>query len=249
MPINSALQPTRRASRRTATAWIAVILLATGCAGPRLQPDAPPRPVDWPAEPRIDAQTRVFTVDSRQSALRVRVDPEGPMAKFGHSHVIGGPALSGRVLIDDNGNRSAIDLVLAVEALEVDRPQWRVEAGLKREIDDASIRGTRTNLLGPRVLDASRHPEIRIRGAREAGPAWRPRMRAVIRLRGEIREIIVPVAVELNDHELVATGGFAFDHADFGMQPFSAAGGALRVAEKIHVEFKIIALESEPTLE
>ena len=42
--------------------------------------------------------------------------------------------------------------------------------------------------------------------------------------------------------ELSVSGSMSVAHADFGLTPFSAAGGLLRVAEDIDVVFDLVAI-------
>ena len=63
-----------------------------------------------------------------------------------------------------------------------------------------------------------------------------------VTLRGATHEYLVPVDLNVAGDELAVDGSFAIQHGDFAMTPFSAAGGLLRVAEQIDVEFALIAV-------
>lgn len=228
-------------SPRNSVLAVVVVVTVTGCAAPVSHEPAEVRPAEWPAAPVREAGESIWQVEREQSELLVRVDPAGPMARLGHRHVVGGAVLSGRIATGDGGQSARADLEIDVTALEVDRPEWRAQFGLDPDLGDEAVSGTRANLLGKRVLDAANFPTIAIRTVAIAGPDWMPRVTARVRLRDQVREITVPTAVFRTADRIEAVGRFEFDHADFGLEPFTAAGGALRVADPIRVRFRIVA--------
>lgn len=169
------------------------------------------------------------------------------MARLGHSHVIGGNVISGIVVLGSGHETARADIVVDVSSLDVDKPQWRAAEGLKPELDDGTISGTRANMRGERVLDVANHPEISIRSLKVSGPAWLVDVTARIRLRGEVRQIVVPVAVERTERRLTASGAVDLLQSDFGIEPFSTAGGALRVSDRMRIRFRISAERSDET--
>lgn len=220
---------------------LALLALLAGCAGTPIGPEAEPKAVAWPNfEPARPDET-AFEVDSDSSELLIRVDPEGPMARLGHSHVIGGNVISGRVIVHDRSGDARLDLEIDAAAMEVDKPRWRRMLGLKPDLDADAIAGTLANMRGERVLDVNRFPTIEIRSTDVAGPDWMPTVTAHIRLKGALREISVPVAVTLSGDHLQAIGSFELVQSDFGMEPFSAVGGALRVSDRMQIRFRIVA--------
>lgn len=237
--LRRSLQAASRSRRRVLPA--AGLALLVGCAAPPQRTIEESTAVAWPTFAAPQAGERAYRVDRAASKLRIRVDPEGAMARLGHSHVIGGSVLSGMVVLGDGHRSARLDLRLDVSALEVDKPKWRAEAGLKAELDEAAISGTRDNMLGERVLDAQGHPEISIRSTGVEGPAWLPNITVRIRLRGQVREVVVPVAVEYAGSRLTASGMLDLLQSDFGIEPFSTAGGALRVSDRMRIRFRIVA--------
>jgi|GEM_PF-6776323 len=81
---------------------------------------------NWPAE------ARQFVVDREASDLRIVVFPAGALARLGHAHVIGGPVIDGEVALAEPWEQSALRLRIDVEALEVDRPEWREDERFDR---------------------------------------------------------------------------------------------------------------------
>jgi len=197
--------------------------------------------VEWPVG------ARQFVVDKASSELRIVVHPDGPLARLGHSHVIGGPVISGRVALVEPWQDSALRLTIDVKGLEVDRLEWRRDEGFERDPSESAIEGTRENLLSSAVLDGASHPVIEIESLGLRGPRWQPDIDLRIRLRGQTRELTVPVALTMADDRLVAIGQLSLRQSDFGMTPFSVAGGQLAVADQILVRFRIVATSSVRT--
>lgn len=220
-----------------------LVLLLTGCATPnepasgRVDGDR----LEWPTVPQVDESAVTYRVDPSESELRVLVAPAGSLARLGHRHVVGGPVVSGVLRL---GESVFADLDIDVEALQVDPVEWRAAEGWE-PLDEDAIRGTRRNLLGEDVLDAERHPRIEIKSVRARGPEWQSDVRFRVRLRGIVSEHEIPVAVHREPDRVTLTGGFEVDQTALGMAPFSAAGGALRVADTLQVRFRIVARPAE----
>jgi hypothetical protein len=188
----------------------------------------------WPSGTR-------FVVDRSQSRLRLIVRAEGPMARLGHPHVIGGSVIEGEIVLAEPFRESALRLAIDVGALAVDRPEWRAAEGFEGAVDADAVEGTRRNMLSPALLDAEAHPEIRIESIAIIGPRWQPDIRARVSLAGETRALTVPVTLNIQDGTLTAAGRFLIRQTDFGLTPYSAAGGALRVSDEVLVRFRIEA--------
>ncbi|MEQ9023094.1 MAG: hypothetical protein RLN82_10110, partial [Pseudomonadales bacterium] len=51
----------------------------------------------------------------------------------------------------------------------------------------------------------------------------------------------VPAILQVDEQQLGVTGYFELSHADLGLQPYTAMGGLLRVADQLRVQFDISA--------
>jgi len=221
-----------------------ILLALAGCQSMPPTPDGVSRAKpaeasapDWP-------DGRRFVVNPQDSRLRLIVRAEGPMARLGHPHVIGGDVIGGEIILAEPFRESALRLAIDVDGLQVDRPAWRAAEGFEPEVDEEFISGTRRNMLSPELLDAGAHPEIRIESIAISGPRWQPDIEALVTLAGETRQLTVPVALEIEGRSLTATGRFVIRQSDFGLTPYSAAGGALRVSDEVLVRFRIEARSS-----
>ena len=125
--------------------------------------------------PNLPSPGRVYRIDESRSELRILVYRSGPLAHFGHNHVIVNRSVRGTVRLAAAPGESAFSLSLPVAGFVVDDAGARQEEGaaFAAEIPDDAKSGTLRNMLSPAVLDAEEFPMITIGGvasAPEPGP-------------------------------------------------------------------------------
>ncbi len=184
-----------------------------------------------------------YTVDSAHSDVRFLVYKAGPLAAFGHDHVVQAREFTGDVYLATDLDASSFALVLPVKSFVVDVPAARAEEGpdFAKQPSPEAVQGTTTNMLGPQVLDAEKYPEVRIQSVKLAGPFGKKEATVRITLHGTTRDLTVPVAIEQAGDSVTASGSFELAQTEFGMKPMSAAGGGLQVADVLRVKFRILA--------
>lgn len=220
---------------------LAALLVGAGCQSLPPAPDGVSRATPAQASAPQWPDGRRFVVKRESSRLRMIVRAEGPMARLGHPHVIGGAVVDGEVVLAEPFHDSAVRLSIDVPSLAVDRPVWRETEGFESALDEGAVADTRRNMLSTELLNADAHPEIRIESLAITGPRWQPDIKALVTLAGETRELTVPVALVVEENALTATGRFVIRQSDFGITPYSTAGGALRVSDEVLIRFRIKA--------
>lgn len=181
---------------------------------------------------------------SASSDIHWRVYRSGPMAHLGHSHVIRATGIRGTVTLYESPRPSEFALEIPVQRLEVDPPALRQRYGAEfsSELSAKDIAGTRANMLGQRQLQASRFPVIRLSGKANL-PDTREPQRVLIatqlQLRGLTIPLTLPALVTVKGNSVRASGSFTLSHQQLGLEPFSAALGALRVDQRIDFTFDI----------
>jgi len=228
----------------TAALLVLAALGLAACAPRRIEPGAPPAPVAATGI-EVPRGARLFVVDATRSQVSLRVYRAGPLARLGHDHVITSTALGGRAWTAGTPETSGFELRLPVASFVVDEPAARRAAGpgFESEVPQDARDGTRRNLLSPGVLDAGRYPEIRVQTVSLAGTWDSPVARADVALRDRTRRLDVPLRLVRSDRELAASGSFRVRQSDFGLTPFSVAGGAIQVGDEVDVAFEIRAVE------
>jgi hypothetical protein len=228
-----------------------VVAISAGCGAgdsggqaPQSAADAVTEQARPAAEP---AAGRVYDVDAAGSELFWRVSRAGMMARFGHSHVISAEQFDGSVVVDaDDPTRSRFELSIPVNELVIDDPELRARFGeeFASVPSEADKQGTRSNMLGDGVLKAGMFPVIRVSGGAPSGASGAQTLPIVIDILGNSYDFRVPGTVTFGDGTLEASGEFALEHADLGMMPFSALGGALQVGATIEFSYRIRAVQT-----
>lgn len=177
---------------------------------------------------------RVLRIDPAQSLIAVDVRRDGLLARLGHDHTVASHDVNGYVDLD----AGRADLYLALARLVVDEPERRAEAGFSPQPDEAAIAGTRRNML-TRVLDAGRFPFAVIAVQRSAPEATA--LQLAITLHGETRHFTVPAQFETLPDGIAVSGVLDFRQTDFGLVPLAALNGALQVADRLDLRFRIVA--------
>ena len=166
------------------------------------------------------------------------------MARLGHNHVIAVPNLRGSVTVGAQDlSASHFEIVIPVADLVIDDAKLR--SGLGEEFasvpTEKDIEGTRHNMLTDRVLDGDKFPTIRVNGTGPLGAAGAQTFRLKIEMLGRTIDLTVPAKVTVTDDRVEASGAFDLNHADLGMQPFTALMGALSVGEKMSFSYHVVA--------
>ena len=218
------------------------LALLAACAQPEWVPEdtsAPPLPerVYQQAERKGGA---VYRVDPMASRVFVRTGREGPMKAAGHNHVIASTDIEGLVLVGDDPQTSRADLRLPLQQLIVDDPAYRERFDLEPGLSESAIEGTTRNMQD-KVLESGRFPwatiSVRVLSMQEG----RSELDVSVTMHGTTVDYRVPAELAVDAETLRVAGSMTIGHADFGLTPFSTAGGLLSVAEAIEIVFEITA--------
>jgi hypothetical protein len=187
--------------------------------------------------------TRRWQIDPERTVITVVVRRAGPLAKLGHDHVLTSADEAGWVWLGNTPADSSFELALPVERFDVDLPAARAAAGpeFAAPVPDDARAGTRQNMLRAEVLDLEHFPTITLRSTASSGVWPQPSVRVAVTLKGVEREQEVAVVVERDADSLLARGELRLNQTEFGITPFSIAGGAIRVADTLEIRFAIAA--------
>lgn len=231
-----------RCLRQAGLPVIAVILLSQPACHPVREgsPPAPVRPA--PGEP-VPADFTRYQVIPSESEVRALVYRDGPMARLGHNHVLSSRSLTGEVFLGDRGESPRFSLVLPVASFSIDEAALRAGEGeeFAGAVDQDAIAGTRENLLSEALLDGARFPEIRLTSRAVTGAGPDHAVTVAIEVKGQSRELEVPVVVDVRPDGLLVTGQFTVTHGELGLTPFTVMGGLLSVHDEIRLRFRIVA--------
>jgi hypothetical protein len=208
--------------------WAGVLLLVAGTAA---------------AQSGAGVSGDLYRVDASASDIRLFVYRAGPLARVGHNHVIAVAGLSGWVEIRSQPAAPSFALEIPVTELRVDDAVLRREAGAEfaSEPSARDVEQTRSNMLGPRLLQAERYPSVAVRGQAVTGSTGELDLDLVFEIAGRVAELAVPAHLRRSEDTLEVSGTLVLSHAALGLTPFRALFGALQVADQVDVEYRIVA--------
>jgi polyisoprenoid-binding protein YceI len=227
--------------RRGILPLVPLALLAS-CAQPEWVPEdtgAPPLP-ERVYQQAARAGEAVYRVDTQRSRVFLRTGRDGPMKSAGHDHVIASVDVEGLVLVSDDPGKSRADLRLPLQQLVVDDPAYRERFGLEPGLPESAIEGTTRNMQ-EKVLESNLFPwataSVRVLSMQDA----QAELDVTVTVHGASFDYTMPADVDIGQDTLRVSGSMTVQQSDFGLIPFSAAGGLLRVAEDIEIAFEIEA--------
>ncbi|MEJ6007607.1 hypothetical protein WG899_18825 [Paucibacter sp. AS339] len=252
----------RAPNRPTRLALAALLLsLLAACAAPQEQtvrqslvdPVGLKQADAWPPElaglraQALSLGQPPLTVDAAASSVRIHVFRAGRAARLGHNHVLSVPKLHGLVLAPPDASGSlegaAFELSFRLDELELDAPAARAALGpgWASQLSAEAIAATRANMLGPAGLQAEAYPLVRLRSLEIRGAAPKLSVLLEIELHGQRRQQWLALHAEPQAQRLQARGALVLRQSDFGLTPFSVAGGLLAVQDELLIEFDLLA--------
>jgi polyisoprenoid-binding protein YceI len=155
-----------------------------------------------------------------RSIITIHVGKTGLFSGFGHEHTVIAPMASGSV----DAKALTTQITVLARQMKLTDPDFS-------EKDRAEVQSI---MLGPKVLDVEKYPEIRFRSTHVQSTGGQSyRVTGTLTLHGENREISFE-ATGTPDHY---HGKAKLKQTDFGIQPVSGGGGAVKVKDELEMEF------------
>jgi YceI-like protein len=173
----------------------------------------------------LTAQPKSSPVSKPQeSAVTIHVFKSGLFSGFAHNHVVLAPI--GGASMDPEGLKAEVSFT--TKDMKV------VDPGISDK-DRAEIQST---MLGSKVLDASRYPEVRFKSSRiEQTSPQHYRVTGTLELHGTRKELSFEVTGTPEHYH----GATKLKQTDFGIQPISLFGGSVKVKDELELEFDVYA--------
>jgi polyisoprenoid-binding protein YceI len=199
-------------------------------------------------------------VDAARSTFAVLTRKAGVAAGFAHDHLITAPKGAMKLSFDPAdpaATRATLDV--EVSSLEIDPPgpRSRLKTRLHElgigpadlpSIPDSDRRKVREAAFGKSQLDAAAHPALKaeLLGLEKAAKAdgafeWTAKLR--LTLRGKPVERALATRFESTGGKVTAEAYGEFKFSDFGIEPYSAALGAIRNEDRFYVYVALAAGE------
>jgi polyisoprenoid-binding protein YceI len=179
-----------------------------------------------------------LSVVADESHVVIAVGKAGMFGFAGHAHEVVAPAVRGTVVAD------VADWARSRVSLDFDAAALRVNGAGEPPADVPEVQRV---MLGDRVLDAARFPNVSFRSTRVAVKALARdgadlQVEGQVTLHGVTKPLVVPVHVTWDGAgALVGRGAFSLKQSTFGIQPVTAAGGTVKVRDEVEVRFVLKA--------
>lgn len=168
------------------------------------------------------AQSNNSTPTAQQSAITVKVFKSGLFSGFAHDHVIVAPIARA----DVDPARLTAEITVVTKEMKVTDPG----------VSDKDRTDIQSTMLGPKVLDQEKYPEIHFKSTRiEQTSPEHFRIMGVLELHGAKQEMTFEVTGS-GDHY---HGSTKLKQSDFGMKPISLFGGSVKVKDQLELEFDV----------
>lgn len=175
-----------------------------------------------------------FDIGPENGRLLVRTHREGLGARAGHDLVIEATRWAGQVRIDaTEPPRGRVDVRVDARGLEV-----REGHGGARPLTDRDRLEIKGN-IEDKVLHVDREAELSFTAEQVAVEDRHARLTGDLTIGGQTRPAGLDVDLEPAADGLHARGAVQVRQTDFGIKPYSALLGMLRVADDVEVEFDV----------
>lgn len=183
-----------------------------------------------------------WPVDTSKSRLRVLVYRDGPLARFGHNHVIDFE-LRGTLYRAAGVTTSGFELQVPLHSAVVDPVDARDAEGdaFPGTLSERARSETRNNMLGSDLLAADTFPLIRIESSSISGSVPDAEVAILVHVRDRIFEYSVPAHVVIDNDTIRVDSTFELTQTGLGLEQYSALGGGLQVADRFTVKLQLLA--------
>lgn len=185
-------------------------------------------------ETSADAKVVRYRLLPEQSTFTVQAFAQGLLSAFGHDPVIGIRDFNGEVQFVP-GTFEAASLKITVNARDL-ALSGEAKAKDRTEIETA---------MRSQVLEVDKYPEIvfsstNISASRVAAGRYRVRIIGDVTLHGVTQKNLwISSEATVSEEKLRARGEFSLKQSDFGIKPFSAVGGTIKLKNELKFSFDI----------
>lgn len=175
----------------------------------------------WSNLPQVKVQAQTT---AGYSTISIHVHKSGLFSALGHNHEITAPVA-----------QADVDAKVMSAAIVVHAADLKV---LDTELSDKDRASVQQTMLGPKVLDAEKYPEIRFKSSRiEQTSPQHFRVTGTLELHGVKKEITLQMTGGPQEYK----GNVKLKQTDYGIEPVSAGGGTVKVKDEIELEMDIYA--------
>jgi polyisoprenoid-binding protein YceI len=184
----------------------------------------------------LNATPQTYAIDPARSSATIAVGKSGIFSfAAGHTHEVIAPSITGHITVDPaDPSRSMVRVTIDASALKV--------TGKGEPPDD--VPRVQQTMASEQVLDVRRYPTIDFDSTSiSVKSPGTTKLDVIVNgrltLHNVTRSVSVPVMVQIDPHELSATGSFSLKQTDYGIKPVSV-GGVVSVKDTVNINFMIV---------
>jgi polyisoprenoid-binding protein YceI len=186
---------------------------------------------------QAQTKSRTYTIVAGESSFWVFVAKAGLFSALAHDHEIGVKSFTGKVVMPEAGaSGGSLELDVSAQSLVV----------LDKKPSEEDKKKIYNSMHGE-VLESAKYPKIAFKSVSvgEVKPAGTDSyiftLNGDLTLHGVTKRIAIPVTAKITAQQLRASGKYTLKQTDFGIKPYSAAGGTVKVKNEVVINFDIVA--------
>jgi polyisoprenoid-binding protein YceI len=161
-----------------------------------------------------------------RSSITIHAYKSGLLSGLGHNHTITAPIAHGTI----DTKKMSVEISVSTKQMKV------VDA----EVPDSTRAEIQADMVGPKVLDTDKYPEIRFQSSRvEQTAPQHYRVTGTLSLHGASKELSFEVTGGPDRYQ----GKVKLNQTDFGIKPVTVAGGTIKVKNEVLLDLDIYAAE------
>jgi polyisoprenoid-binding protein YceI len=176
----------------------------------------------------VASQTAISAQNTNapRSSITIHAYKSGLFSGFAHNHTITAPIARGTI----DTKKMSVEISVATKEMKVLDPE--ASASTRAEIQ--------ADMIGPKVLDAEKYPEIHFQSSHveQTAPAHY-RVTGALSLHGKTKELSFEVTGGPDRYQ----GKLKLNQTDFGIKPISIGGGTVKVKDQLELDLDIYAAE------
>jgi polyisoprenoid-binding protein YceI len=205
-------------------------------------PAAPPAPAA-PAPAPAASAPKTYKLDGG-STLIVRTWKDGAAASLAHDHAIRATEFSGEATYDPAAPEATkLQVTAQVASMIVDEDKDRAYVGIPTDkpVPEKDRRSVDDTLKGAECLEAKKFPTVAFKSTKlEKSADGKLTLHGDLTLHGVTKGVKMPITIEEKDGKVVGTGSFKLKTSDYGIKPYSAFLGAVKVKDEVQLHLKLV---------
>ncbi len=180
----------------------------------------------------MTASNGTHSLGPEAGKITLNVYRDGVAARMGHNLVLEATKWSGKAEVDtDDPAASSVKLTIDPRSLEI----TEARGGIK-PLSDQDRADIKKN-INDKILMTSRNPEITFQSTEVSGTAPNIKVKGNLTLAGKSQPVTLDLRVDESSGR--ASGKTMLQQSRFGIKPFSALLGALKIKDSVDIQFDI----------